>query len=326
MSSTNYAGALGISNKWAPIVFTVLYFLLMVYYIAQAIRRHASIYGGLAFFSAMRVVAYSLRAAMANNSHDATNKGVAIAYEVLYSVGYFSLVLSAYRLLRDRERLYALTRAGNRFTGAIHRGHLVHFLLFLAVVLGTVGVVYALGNYGHNAAGNGLNSASTYIFLAVTVFVALLTFIVIRVERTFRRSPATGAADVPPMGATHHHLILLIIAALLLIRTLFYAVTVHDRLHGESFTTTKQSNEHLWYPLAALAELLVALLFIVPGLVPLQSLLRRRNNYANGTEVNEKRGVVGQDNTAYGAQNGYPANGAGPMVNNGYSGNAAGAV
>lgn len=51
-SSTNYRDVLGIHNKWAPILFAVLYFFLFIYYVAQAIRRHAAIYGGLAFFSA----------------------------------------------------------------------------------------------------------------------------------------------------------------------------------------------------------------------------------------------------------------------------------
>lgn len=52
--STNYASELGIKNKWAPIVFAAMYFLLFVWYVMQAIRRHAGIYGGLAFFAARK--------------------------------------------------------------------------------------------------------------------------------------------------------------------------------------------------------------------------------------------------------------------------------
>jgi len=279
---TNYDPILGITNKWAPIVFAVLYFFIFIYYISQAIRRHASIYSGLAFFSLLRIVAFSLRAAMANNSKAASNEGIAIAYAVLYTVGFFSILLSAYRLLHDRERLARMNRIGGRITSALHRGHLVHLLLFLAVVLGTVGLVYALGTWGHTALGNSLNSASTYIFLAVAVIIAILTFLLIRLERKLR---GTNGASAPAVGANHHHLILALIAALLLLRTLYYGVTVHKRLTGQTTgLTNKQSNEHFWYPLAALAELLAAMLFLVPGLVPLRSLLHRHRD----ENLNEK--------------------------------------
>jgi uncharacterized membrane protein len=50
--ATNYAQILGIQNKWAPIVFAVIYFLVMLWYMVQAVRRHGWVYGFLAFFSA----------------------------------------------------------------------------------------------------------------------------------------------------------------------------------------------------------------------------------------------------------------------------------
>lgn len=50
--ATNYGAILGIKNKWAPILFAVLYFFLMLWYLVQAARRRQLVYAALAFFSA----------------------------------------------------------------------------------------------------------------------------------------------------------------------------------------------------------------------------------------------------------------------------------
>ncbi|KAG8863272.1 hypothetical protein FRB96_008763 [Tulasnella sp. 330] len=315
--TNNYAQALGIHNKWAPILFAVLYFFLMIWYIIQIFRRHRSVYSGLAFFSAVRVVAYSLRAAMANNSKDAVNKNMAIAYEVLYSVGFFSILLSAYNLMHSRDRLAKFQQTGKKASNMFHRSRIMHLLLFIAVVLGTVGIVYALGNFGHNGLGNGLNSASTYIFLVVMVIIAVLTVLLIMLERSLRTN------NSPAIGANHHHLILIIIGVLLLLRTLFYAATVHNRLNGSTPAQGAQGNEKLWYPLVALTELLVALLFLTPGLVPLRSLLHGRGNGEHIDDVDNTGAYPEKNGKAhhYGAQQtGVPAaDHTGPMAGNAYN-------
>ncbi|KAJ7776303.1 hypothetical protein B0H16DRAFT_1302477 [Mycena metata] len=289
--ATNYAQIIGIQNKWAPIVFAVIYFLVMVWYAVQAVRRHGWVYGFLAFFSALRVVSFSLRAVMANNHHNAAfNRQMAIAYEVLYNVGFFSILLSAHRLLNDRRRLAKIDRGRNRLHRSMSRFHKARFielLLLTSVVLGAIGVAFALGtNTGRTDVGNKLGQASTYIFLASTVFIALLTFLGIHIERA--RTAGGGASALS--GATnHHHLILLLITALLLLRILFYAATIHQRATGQptpasqassSIKQTAQGNEHLWYPLAALAELLTVLLFLTPALVPIRSLVNRHRRDA----------------------------------------------
>ncbi|KAJ7060833.1 hypothetical protein C8F01DRAFT_1231369 [Mycena amicta] len=303
--ATNYGAILGIQNRWAPILFAVLYFLLMLWYLAQAVRRHGWTYGALALFSALRVISFSIRAAIASNHHNsAFNRSLAVAYEVLYNISFFSLLLSVNRLIHDRRRLAKLNQARDKGRGSLHRtmagfhkGRIIELLMLLAVILGAVGVPMALRtNVGRTKVGNKLNDASTYIFLVATVFLVLLTLSLIRFERVVRRgmttaSPATAAP--PAVGSMAHHLLLLLVAILILLRTLYFAVTVHQRARGQptpasqatsSVKQTAQTNEHLWYPLAALAELLVVLLFLVPGIVPLRSLLarhRRDNAYPN---------------------------------------------
>lgn len=85
---------------------------------------------------------------------------------------------------------------------------------------------------------------------------------------------------------------------------------MHERSQGREgvFTQAKQTaqnNEHLWYPLAALAELLAVLLFLTPALVPLRSMIthHRRERRTDGYN-NEKRtngaGYAGGDAAAAG--------------------------
>ncbi|KAJ6454523.1 hypothetical protein C8R47DRAFT_997120 [Mycena vitilis] len=327
--STNYAQAIGIKSKWAPIVFAVIYGLVMFWYIAQAFRRRASVFLWLALFSALRVVSFSLRAVMASNHHNAAfNRKMAIAYEVLYNMGFFSLLISAHRLLNDRRKMSKVfqwrqnarekaQRGGglHRGVGRFHKGRVVELLLLLSVILGAVGIAYSFGtDSGRARLGNRLNDAATYIFLAVTVIILLLTFFGIHLERSILRG-STRQAVPSSIGNTKELLILFIITILLLLRILFTASTVHQRATGQQTTASKignsvkqtaQGNEHLWYPLIALAELLVVLLFLAPGLVPLRALLKRDPRDAHDAPAVGYPNEKGRNNGAANA-NGYNA-------------------
>ena len=63
-----------------------------------------------------------------------------------------------------------------------------------------------------------------------------------------------------PLEIRYGDYILLIISLLLLIREIFSIATVNN--------AAKQDNEHLWYPLIALPEILVIIFYLTPGLVP----------------------------------------------------------
>jgi hypothetical protein len=54
--------------------------------------------------------------------------------------------------------------------------------------------------------------------------------------------------------------ILLVICLLLLVREIFVTATVTN--------SARQDTEHFWYPLLAVPEILVVLLYTTPGLVP----------------------------------------------------------
>jgi hypothetical protein len=62
------------------------------------------------------------------------------------------------------------------------------------------------------------------------------------------------------LGIRYGNYILLIISFLMIIREVFTVATVTN--------TTQEYNEHLWYPLIALPEILVVILYLTPGLVP----------------------------------------------------------
>jgi hypothetical protein len=126
-------------------------------------------------------------------------------------------------------------------------------------------------------------------------------FLCLGLCRSFSVLVRGAVATQTPIASPLQHAILLVIALLLLLRILFYAATVHQRANGQptpasqasnSIKQTAQGNEHLWYPLAALAELLVVLLFLAPGLVPLRSMvMRHRRN--NADPSNEKGNTTG---------------------------------
>lgn len=61
-------------------------------------------------------------------------------------------------------------------------------------------------------------------------------------------------------GATHASLLLIIIALLLLVREIFTVATISN--------VATANNEHFWYPLVALPEILCVIIFGIPGLVP----------------------------------------------------------
>jgi hypothetical protein len=75
------------------------------------------------------------------------------------------------------------------------------------------------------------------------------------------------------VGTRNALYILLLISALILIGEAFSIATVND--------AEKQNNEHFWYPLIALPEILAGVLYTARGLVPARSELPK--------EVNEKK-------------------------------------
>ncbi|EPS96607.1 hypothetical protein FOMPIDRAFT_88570 [Fomitopsis schrenkii] len=287
MPSINYAKAFGIQSLAAAIVFTILYAPLLGLYISQAIRRRTRVYIVLTLFCLMRVTAFALRSALAGSNAAATNESTLIAFEVIYSTGFFGLLYSAYTLVLERESLVEMDTFMAYCPGPLQllfqltrRRMLIRLVLMVAVALGIAGAVETanattLADLNQSSA---LRSASVYIFLAVTCLLVIhalvLSFATMRTLAKRTRtgqlpmssySPSQTSSTSGPARAsgTYEILVLLTIAALLLAREAFYAATAHN--------LRQQTNEHLFYPLSALTELIAVVLFAVPGLVPAQN-------------------------------------------------------
>lgn len=147
--------------------------------------------------------------------------------------------------------------------------------MVVAVILGIVGASKASSSNPQE--GEGYRTASTVIFLVLTVILAVQTVRLTFVEgmqssimRTvsenqwlilFKGRLGFRSPKIKTLGCDHGAYILCIIAILLLVRELFTTATV-----GNS-----KENERLWYPLFALPELLAVAFYAIPGLVPPRS-------------------------------------------------------
>jgi len=124
MSSTsapaiNYAKYMGFESVPAAVVFGVLYLVLFALFIGTSIKHKTSVYYSLAFFCArasyfhftiidmrfisfsVRITAFAIRAVLAGSESAAENLGLLTADEILFGVGFFGLVYSAYTLVLD---------------------------------------------------------------------------------------------------------------------------------------------------------------------------------------------------------------------------------
>lgn len=130
MSTPDYAAQLGFHSVAAPIAFAILYLPFCGWFFLQLIRRftHANVAlamfcqskhvsacfrdhskcltleltGPLIFFHSVRIVAYVIRAILANSDSAGQNLGLVIADEILLGVGFLGLLLTAYLLVNER--------------------------------------------------------------------------------------------------------------------------------------------------------------------------------------------------------------------------------
>lgn len=194
---------------------------------------------------------------MAGVNSAGENLNLLIADQVLFGVGFFGLLYSAYTLVLDR---WLLVDPHKSRTGLISRvmknRRLFRVILIAAVALGTAGAVQATS--ANPKTGDSLRVASTAIFLVLTVLTAHQTLHLAQAELNYDAVDSTG-----PIGRVYGAYILVIIALLLLVREAFATATVKN--------LAKQYDERLWYPLYALPEVLAVFLYATPGLVPPRS-------------------------------------------------------
>ncbi|KAF8892350.1 hypothetical protein CPB84DRAFT_1748770 [Gymnopilus junonius] len=272
----NYATFYGIHSIPGAVVFAVLYAPLFGWFILQSFRHPTYVHVILVLFCAIRIAAFAIRAALAGSSSAGQNLGLLIADQVLFGVGYFGLLYSAYTLVLDRDLLTRRPPPSHPILRLTRNRRLFRVVLMIAVALGIASS--SMTDATHTASNDSkiksLHEASTIIFLILTVLQALQTLVFVKDEQLYEGiynfTPLVLAADTDEnekrthtFGDKHAMLILLVISLLLLVREVFTTVTVNN--------AAKQNNEHLWYPLYALPELLAVALYTAPGLVPPRS-------------------------------------------------------
>ncbi|KAM6501019.1 hypothetical protein JOM56_004033 [Amanita muscaria] len=258
----DYAAYGGINSLAASIVFAILYVPLAAWYIRTLfhhLRRYVIV---LTVFCHIRIASFIIRAVLAGNSSAAQNMSIYIADQVLLSIGYVALLFSAYTLTMDRTDIINQDYFGGRsrqldhplgvILNLVQNGHLFRIVMLVAVVLSIVGT-----SSTNSQTSSTLRIVSVVIFLVLTVLQILNTLMLVKLEYA-----ELGIRYPPhaPFGAKNGSIVLLVISLLLLTREVFTAATLGN--------TAVYQNEHFWYPLVALPELIAVALYLVPGLFP----------------------------------------------------------
>ncbi|KAJ7507004.1 hypothetical protein B0H11DRAFT_2185533 [Mycena galericulata] len=264
--SIDYATAFGIHSVGAPAVFAALFSLSLIWFVRQSIKNTTYVYIILALFCAMRVTAYIIRAIMANSTSEGSNLDLFIADQVLFGVGFFALLYSAYTLVLDRDVIAGGERGSLFSFNPLRNPHAFRIVLMAGVALGIVGTVDSTSDSASEVStGHTLRKAGTIVFLALTV---------VQVAQTiwFLRETAYSKDSTRPWGDRHGKYLLFVISLMMLIREIFLTATI-DNLN-------KQNDERLWYPLVALPEFLAVVCYSVSGLVPTRAALKEVDDEA----------------------------------------------
>ncbi|KAI0821018.1 hypothetical protein BC629DRAFT_1587349 [Irpex lacteus] len=276
----------------AAIIFSVIYAPLLIVYLVLSFRKPTFVWRSLVVFCLFRMVGFILRAVIAASSSASTSLGLVISQQVIYNIGFFGLLYSAYTLVLDRDMLThgpateARGPIGVFIWGLRRTRMLVRVVLLVAIALGIAsGVKQGHTNADDQKTALDLRRGSLYIFLVVSCLLLMMTVILAGEELSTDRR----------YGPKHGTFVLLLIGVLCVVREAFLCATA---------STFPQHNKAAWfYPLVAVTELICALLFLVPRLVPSRQELMEAGirNEKGKPDYNG-----GMSNTVGGRQNVYP--------------------
>ncbi|KAF7332734.1 hypothetical protein MKEN_00156900 [Mycena kentingensis (nom. inval.)] len=318
MSSTtiNYAELAGINSVGAAAVFLAVYLPLTGWFVFQSVKRLAAVYILMVLFCLMRTGAFLIRALMAKpGSTASTNMTASIVDQILFNAGFFALLYGAFGTVLDRcvakslplilPAILTITYSsshimagGKRYPrttlNPLANRIVFHILLSGAIIVGVVGSVRNIRSANdpdsdQAALAKKLRKISTLILFLLAALQLTQSILFFRQPRrgdgTTLAPAATSSTLADPRGPGR--VLLIIISKLLIVRQLFLLATIDH--------TSKANQESLWYPLVAVPELLVALMFALPGLVPVRKELKaveRERREANAeSEENYKMGM-----------------------------------
>lgn len=275
----NFAKALGIESLPAAIVFMILYVALFAFFVYKSFTQPTTVHYMATSFSLIRVVTFAIRVALTSSKSAEQSLGVVIAEQVLSGVGYFGLLFSSYLLVMDRLLLTDAPPSNRPIVKLTHNRTFFRVLLLVAVILGIASAAKTNSNGNIVSSSKSLHIASTIMFLVLTVVQVLHTIHLSRTRISEQSQYYMRGKD--SLGVRHGNHILLVVSLLLLLREIFATATVTN--------ATKQENEHFWYPLISLPEILVVLLYTIPGLVP------RRDELPGNSPVEVQRSTESKE-------------------------------
>ncbi|KAJ7612332.1 hypothetical protein DFH06DRAFT_1243643 [Mycena polygramma] len=261
MSSINYAAAFGINSVAAAVIFAVLYLPFGLWFVRQSIKNTTYVYIIMTLFCTMRFTAYIIRAVLASSSTQGSNLSLFIADQVLFGVGFFALLYSAYTLVLDRDVLAGGGKRGGLLSlNILDNSNLFRMILSATVAIGIVATIdISSSNPSAVSTGKTLRKASIALFFALTVIQAIQTAWYFK-EQDYSKS--SGRA----WGDRNGRYLLCLISLLMLVREVFFIATLNN--------STRQNEEQLWYPLVALPEFLAVICYSISGLVPTRAALK----------------------------------------------------
>ncbi|KAF9066002.1 hypothetical protein BDP27DRAFT_1228238 [Rhodocollybia butyracea] len=256
----NYAQLFGWNSVPAAAVFAAVYSLLAAFFLFKIIRERRYVLFIMTSFCLIRLTAFIMRAISAGVSSVGENEGIFIGAEVLFSVGFFGLLYGTYILVVDRLELCDNTNIPIPIIGTIlnlvRNRRVFRICLVICVALGITGIDITSANLT-STVGTDLRKASAIIFLVLTIIQVLQTLVLIAAEHRDKDSLKYTSTS---FGAKHAPLLFGVIALMLLIREIFSVATLNQ--------FSKANNEHFWYPLVAVPELICVLVYAIPGVIP----------------------------------------------------------
>ncbi|KAJ7766304.1 hypothetical protein DFH07DRAFT_1058674 [Mycena maculata] len=260
-STTDYANAFGFHSVVAAVVFGVVYIPLFLWFVRQSIKNMTYVYISLSIFCLMRVVAFILRAILIKSTTLQDNLNIFIADQIMFGVGFFALLYSAFTLVLDREVVSGAPPTHYLPLRIMGDKRLFRIILIVGVVLGVKGTIDATSSNANTASsGSTLRRASTILFLVLTILQTIQTFLVFNEERPIAAHRA--------FGDRHGKYIMCLVSLFLLVREVFMIATIGD--------LARQDKEALWFPLVALPEVLCVVCYAISGLVPPRSELKKQ--------------------------------------------------
>ncbi|KAJ7894099.1 hypothetical protein B0H13DRAFT_2036800, partial [Mycena leptocephala] len=266
MSYFNYAAAFGFHSVAASAIFAVLFIAMGLWFVRhESIKNTTFVYIILTLFCEMRLAAYITRAILAHSISAGSNRSLFIADEVLFGVGFFALLYSAYTLVLDRDILAGGKVPGSLFSpNLFNNPHLFRTILSVTVAGSIVGVIDNTSpKPGDISTNKTLRKAGIGIFFRPYRRPSGTDHLV-RVYIVLTFSPV-AKSSVRPFGDRNGRYLLCLISLLMLVREVFLMATLNS---------ARQNQESLWYPLVALPELLAVGCYSVSGPVPTRAALK----------------------------------------------------